>query len=158
MYNVGSSNDEDLGIHVVGQRLWLGTPSTPPSSKSDNQTISQSVYKVRFENILFIIVISTTWYFWSSVNQSVWFWIHNYQFPAASNLKCSPLTPLCLSSQSPSRPPAKQRKHCVDSQEVLSGSRGPDQGDPVQGKKWGKEVQSERQRMRKKREIYYCGR
>ena len=70
-YDIGSSNDEDLGIHVVGQRLRLGTPSTPPSSKSDNQTISQSVYKVRFENILFIIVISTTWYFWSSVNQSV---------------------------------------------------------------------------------------
>ena len=60
------------------------------------------------------------------------------------------LTPLCLSSRSPSLPPAKHGKHCVDPQEVLSGSRGPDQGDPVQGKKWGKEVQSERQKMRKK--------
>ena len=32
--NVNNNCDENLGIHVVGQRLRLGTPSTPSSSKS----------------------------------------------------------------------------------------------------------------------------
>ena len=42
-YNIDSKDDEYLGIHVVGQRLRLGTPSTPSSSKSVNQATNQSL-------------------------------------------------------------------------------------------------------------------
>ena len=48
------NNDEDLGIHVVGQRLGLGTPSTQPSSPSSSPS------PLDLTNIFFIIVIPNT--------------------------------------------------------------------------------------------------
>ena len=48
------NNDEDLGIHVVGQRLGLGTPSTQPSSPSSSPS------PLDLTNIFVIIVIPNT--------------------------------------------------------------------------------------------------
>ena len=82
-YNIDSKDDEYLGIHVVGQRLSLGTPSTPSSSKSVNQSGNQSINQsikqpinclsvlLDLKNVSFIIIIPNTWLFQSSVNQSV---------------------------------------------------------------------------------------
>ena len=73
------NNDEDLGIHVVGQRLGLGTPSTQPSSPSPSP--------LDLTNIFFIIVIPDTWPFHhQSINQFDPGFSHNYH----SHVLCSP--------------------------------------------------------------------
>ena len=68
-YNIDSKDDEYLGIHVVGQRLRLGTPSTPSSSIS--QSLNRSSAFLDLTNVLFTITIPNTWRFQSTVNQSV---------------------------------------------------------------------------------------